>query len=562
MPQNAKDLQLRELKDTISELNRVIESLNKAVEESNAREKEALEKCSSLEEQLDVLKKRFFGSKSEKHTRFDDFPGQLVLVFNEAESSADPVLLKEEEQAVSGQDQSCRSASEKSRRPRAHKQDFTEKYKGLAVHKVYLDGDGPRLCSVCGTPMEQIGEELVRREIDYIPARVTIKEIWSRSWKCPKCSKEGADFEIPHIEKDRDGHFHMIHGMCSGSTLAWVIYQKYFNHIPLYRQESDWKQLGASISRTTMANWIVSNSDEFFTPMFDYFRRVLLARHFVMADETPVQVLKEEGRRPQSKSYMWVFRSGEDGGPPVILYKYSPTRAGDNAKDFLDGFEGYIMTDGYSGYNKLKKAKRTSCWFHVRRYVVEAIPKGKENDLSEPAVQAVAYIQKLAALEKEIHSRYTSKDHEKIKDERLRREKRILESFWSWLDRQTAVRGSRMEKALIYINRRREYLTSYLEDGRCSFSNNAAERAIKPFVMGRKNWLFADVPEGADASAKCYTMIEMAKANGVNAYQYLRFLFEKGPSSSMSDAELEALAPWNESVKEEINRRAIEAYVA
>lgn len=237
-----------------------------------------------------------------------------------------------------------------------------------------------------------------------------------------------------------------------------------------------------------MANWVIRNSEAFFRPIYEYFHRKLLEKSFAMADETPLQILHEEGRRAQTKSYMWPFRSGEDGGVPIILYKYSPTRAGDNAVEFLQGFKGYLMFDSYSGYNKVPDAKRTACWAHIRRYLPDAIPKRKQLDYTQPSVQGMMYINQLFHLEDVIKAKCSSFDA--IKKARLEREQPIAEGFLSWLDKQTPVRGSRMEKAVTYIQNRCAYLTTYLKDGRCSFSNNLSEHAIRPFTVGRKNWLF------------------------------------------------------------------------
>lgn len=251
---------------------------------------------------------------------------------------------------------------------------------------------------------------------------------------------------------------------------------------------------------------------------------------------------------------MWLFRSGEDGGVSIILYKYSETRAGDNAVEFLQGFKGYLMCDGYSGYNKVPDAKRTACWAHIRRYLVDAVPKGKNLDYSQPAVQGILYIDRLFRLEETIKTKSTTFDS--LKKARLEKEVPVIEGFLSWLDLQKPIRESRMDKAGTYIQNRRTYLMTYLEDGRCSFSNNLSENAIRPFTVGRKNWLFCDTPNGAQASAIVYTMVEMAKANGVNVYHYLTYLLEKQPNDSMSDKELDQLAPWNEDVKAELKRRA------
>ena len=250
---------------------------------------------------------------------------------------------------------------------------------------------------------------------------------------------------------------------------------------------------------------------------------------------------------------MWLFRSGEDGGVPIILYKYSETRAGDNAVEFLQGFKGYLMCDGYSGYNKVPDAKRTACWAHIRRYLVDAVPKGKTLDYTQPAVQGILYIDRLFRLEETIKAKSTTFDS--LKKARFEKEVPVIEGFLSWLDMQKPTRGSRMDKAVTYVQNRRSYLMTYLEDGRCSFSNNLSENAIRPFTVGRKNWLFCDTPNGAQASAIVYTMVEMAKANGVNVYHYLTYLLENQPNDSMSDEELDQLAPWNENVKAELKRR-------
>ena len=540
MPDNARDRQLIELKDLISELNQTIRTMQETLSTRMEREAALQTERDNLKEQVDYLTKKLFGRSSEKSS---SFPGQLSL-FNEAELEQDAQSLSEEEQE---------SVTEKPVKSRKRKTTMEEKFAGLKVKKVLVDlSDAEKVCSDCGAPLEKIGEEFLKREFHFIPARGKIIEYYSVNYKCPVCSGQK---ELPVIVKGKDGRPHMIHGMASASTVAWVMYQKYVNCIPLYRQEADFKtQLGVSISRGTMANWIISNAADFFTPMFDHFHRTLLQRAFLMADETPVQVLKEPDRRAQTKSYMWVFRTGEDTGPPVILYHYSETRAGDTAVNFLEDFDGYLMCDGYSGYNKVKKAKRTSCWAHVRRYLIDAVPRGKQFDYTQPAVQGLKYVQELFELEDKIHAKYTDPDD--IKKARLEHELPRLEGFWSWLDRQAPVRNSRLDKAVTYIWNRKPYLATYLEDGRCSFSNNASERSIKPFVMGRKNWLFSDTPEGANASSLVYTMVETAKANGVNPYHYLAFLLEKYPSSLMTEKELEALAPWNEEVKAELAQRA------
>ena len=539
MADSSKDIQLRELKDMINDLRKMIKTLQATVDAANKREEALTQERDNLKEEVDLLRKKLFGTSSEK--RVLDIPGQLNF-FNEAELAQDPALAQMEELEA--------SAPEKTPKKRKTRVTDAERFKGIPVVKEYLDlSETEKNCPVCGTALKQIGEEFVRRELIFIPAKLKIREYYSRNYECPQCSQHG----IPVIKKGKDGKPHMLYGMASTGTVAWVMYQKFCNGLPYFRQEKDWKQYGASITRATMANWVIQNSEAFFLPMYEFFHRKLLEREFAMADETPLQVLHEPDRRAQTKSYMWLFRSGEDGSPPIILYKYSETRAGDNAVDFLHGFKGYLMCDGYSGYNKVPDAKRTACWAHIRRYLTDAIPKGKALDYTQPAVQGVMYINQLFHMEDVIKKKYTSFDA--IKKARLEKEKPVVEGFLSWLDQQTPVRGTRMDKAVTYIQNRRSCLITYLEDGRCSFSNNLSENAIRPFTVGRKNWLFCDTPNGAQASAIVYSMVEMAKANGVNVYHYLTYLLEKMPSDRMSDEELELLSPWNENVKTEIQCR-------
>lgn len=541
----ARDLQLAELRDTVRELNSLIKTLQATIE-AGAKREEALQLANdNLQEKVDYLTKKLFGTSSEKRTQ--DIPGQLGL-FDEIENTIDE-LMADDEDEFETQTVTFKKTVKK------NKAVLADKIAGLPTREVLIDiPEEERFCDKCGAPLERIGKEYLRTEVEYIPAKVRAVKYYSVTYKCAKCEE---NFEIPTIVKGKDGKMHMLHGMASASTVAWVMYQKFCNCVPLYRQEKDWIQYGLDVGRQTLANWCNSNAVEFFQPLYDYFHRLLIQREFLMADETPVQVLNEPDRRPQSKSYMWVFHSGEDDGPPLVLYKYSMTRAGENAKDFLDGFKGYLMTDGYSGYNKVKGVIRTSCWAHARRYLVEAIPKGKEYDYSEPAVQGCMYVNKLFAIEKAIQQRTQSP--EEIKNLRLQKEKPVLEGLWSWLDLQKPTRGSRFAKAVTYINNRREELENYLQDGRCSFTNNASERSVKPFVMGRKNWLFSATQNGAEASSLIYTMVEMAKANGVNVYHYLSFLLEKCPQADWTDEQLEAVAPWNEAVKKDNELRVINA---
>lgn len=537
MASSAKDIQLRELKDTITQLKtmiseqtELIRALRLVIDEKTSHEK-------ALQEQVDYLTKKLFGSSSERRTH--DIPGQQQL-FDEAEVEQDLSLLEEET-----------VIREHTRKKKATHEDL---FKGLKVEKVVIPlPEEDQACPVCGTQMVLIGEAYVRRELEFIPATCKVIEYYSQSYGCPCCKEGLGDTETPVIVKSQVPQALVGKGPATASTVAWTMYQKYANGLPLYRQEKDWRQYGAQISRTTLANWIIYCSRNYFQPMYDYFHRELLKRSFAMADETRVQVLKEEDRRAQTQSFMWLFRSGEDGLSAIILYGYSPTRSGSHAKEFLEGYHGYLETDGYQGYNSLPDIKRCSCWAHIRRYFIDAVPKGKQYDYSQPAVQGVQYCNRLFAIEDSINQKYPG-DYEKRKQLRLEKEKPVLEAFWSWLEQQKPVRNTRMDKAVNYVLNWRETTETYLEDGRCSFTNNLSENAIRPFAVGRKNWLFSDSVEGANASAVVYTMVEMAKAHDLNIYEYLKFILDHRPTKEMTDAQLAELAPWSEKLQSIKNR--------
>lgn len=299
-----------------------------------------------------------------------------------------------------------------------------------------------------------------------------------------------------------------------------------------------------------MASWIIQSSQMYIRPMYDYFHRELLKRKFLMMDETPVQVLKENGRKAQSKSYFWLIRTGEDGLNPIILYNYTPTRAGNHAEEFLKGMEPevYLMVDGFQGYNKVKNIKRCTCWAHIRRYLLEAIPKGHDKDYSNPAVQGVLYCNKLFEYERSYKEKGLS--HNQIKNRRLKDQKPVIEGFLSWAKQLDPGSNGKLKKAKTYILNREVFLMTYLEDGRCSLSNNLSENSIRPVTVGRKNWLFSDTPAGAIANTMYLTIVEMAKAYELNLYEYLKFLLEHRPNENMSDKELDHLAPWSTEVQE------------
>lgn len=536
---SSRDIQLRELKDMLVQLNKTVEeqsvmisTLQKSLQESQALAERRLE-------QINYLTKKLYGSSSEKQEKQAD--GQLTLfdmfaqLFDEVEYDHDPEVPEEETVVVKEHTRKSKRSTE-------------DKFKDLQVEEIDIDlPEDEKNCSECGTALVKVGREYVRQELVYVPAVLKLVKYYRTTYKCPSCT-EGYTPDVDHVFVKSEVPKALIpHGYASESIVSWCMYQKYVMAVPLYRQEQDWLQFGVELSRTTMANWIIYCVDNHLIYMYDYLHRELLKRQFLMADETRLQVLKEPDRRAQTQSFMWLVRSGEDGLPAIILFGYTETRARYNIEKFLEGYPGgYLETDGYQGYNNLKNIKRCCCWSHIRRYFIDAVPKGKKSDLSEPAVQAVKYCDKLF-----MHERYcTEKDfsHEQRKEYRLKKSKPVIDAFFEWLDKQTPVRGSRFDSAVKYAQNRKSYLYTYLEDGRCSLHNNLSENSIRPFTVGRKNWLFAATPEGAQASAVVYSIVEMAKAHGLNIYKYLTYLLGQRPHEKMTDDQLSALVPWNQDV--------------
>ena len=531
MARSSKDIQLSELKDMIAQLNITIKTLNDTIARQQSEN-------DNLKAELAWFRQKMFGSSSER--RIDDLSGQLSL-FDTPSENEKPVELIEPE------------IVEQPKKSRKKKPTLKEQFKDIPTRQVPVDtlSAEDRICPLCGSEMLAIGTEVIRSEIVYTPPKLERIEYIATTYACPECK----DTEEPQFIKD-NGRPALIPGSyASESLLAYILYRKYGLYIPLYRQEQDFLQMSAPIGRTSMAHWIITAGQEYMQPMYDYFHRELLKRRFLMMDETPIQVLKEEGRKAQSKSYFWLIRTGEDGLNPIILYNYTPTRAGENAKQFLKGIEPgfYLMADGYQGYNKVKETKRCCCFAHIRRYLLEAIPKGHEKDYSNPAVQGVLYCNKLFEYERSYKEKGLS--FKQIQNRRLKDQKPVIEGFLAWLKQVNPGSNGKLKKAITYIRNREEFLMTYLEDGRCSLSNNLSENCIRPVTVGRKNWLFSDTPDGANANALYLTIIEMAKAYNLNLYEYLKYLLGNRPNKDMSDDELAKLAPWSEEVQEKCSKQ-------
>lgn len=539
MAQSAKDIRINELLDANSQLNTTVKHLVDALTQKDKALADMQTRLDEMTEELKLLRKKLFGSSTEHMSNPYVNSDQLTIYpFLGIEPEKEPEPVEAEYIEIQGYTKSKKAKST-----------LKEQFSNIPVKQVFIDSlsDEDKLCPTCGTEMQPIGTEIIRREVIHVKPSMYMLEYVGTTYGCPVCK----DTEDPQFVKDNKAPAALIKGSYTSPSLAsWILYEKFAKSVPFYRLEKSLEELGAKVSRTTMANWAIQCNSLYFKHLTDYFHRELLKRKYLMMDETPIQVLHEPGRTPESKSYVWLMRSGNDGLPPIIYYRYAPTRSGDVALELTDGIQPgtYLMCDGFSGYNKLKDVRRCTCYAHIRRYFYEAIPAGHDRDITNPAVQGVMYCNKLFSYENKYAERHYKP--ETIKKRRLKDEKPVIKAFLDWADKQVVTGNSKFAKALTYLKNRRNDLMTYLEDGHCSLSNNWSENSIRPVTVGRKNWLFSSSVDGAEASMNIYTIIEMAKLHGLNRQKYLEYILEHRPSAEMTDEELSLLTPWNKDVQE------------
>ena len=439
-----------------------------------------------LKEQLQISKKKTFGSSSE---RTEQLYQQMTLFFNEAEALEDTENRNAEitvEQYKRKQKTGC----------------FDKLPENVETYTVEHElSEEERKCPECGEEMEVIGKK-VTKHLEIIPAQVRIREDVYFTYACRKCHENEADtpvVETPQPNPVIKGSF------ASAQAIAHLMTQKFVMHSPLYRQEQELKQKGIELSRQTMSNWFITASKLWLEPLYEKMKELLL---------------KES----------------------IVLYDYRPNRKAENPESFLKEFKGYLHTDGYKAYRGIENVTIVGCWAHARRRFCEALEVLPESQRKgSTAAIGLDYCGKLYAIEKKMKDE-SPKD--KLK-ERQEQAKPLLDAFFAWAKSlRNIAPKSKLGKAVNYLIEEEPYLRHYIEDGRLEVDNNRAERSIKPFVIGRKNWLFANTPSGAKASAIAFSVIETAKENDLDPYEYLKFIFTKAPNLKDNEA-IDILLPWN-----------------
>lgn len=528
---------------TQEEMQAEIERLKQLI----AQKDEVIQKQSvQIENMMQVLlhaRKERFGAKSEA-----SIPGQMSL-FSDAEQEALAKALEEQKQelAVPDKKPSVAKKSGISRR----------KLESLPVEVTVCELDPKETCDLCGAPLKKVGQKTVRSEVEYIRAKVIIRQYVQTVYKCTVCGSAESPREQDHFVSAALPKPLLNHCIVSPSMMTEILYEKYFKGVPLNRQENMWRDLGIIITRKDMAHWTNRVCEEWLQPVVDVIHRHMLEECKVIhADETRIQCNHEPGRKAHTDSFMWVLVSGENEPHKMVLFHYTMTRNGDHAKELLDGWHGSLVIDAYAGYEKVEKITHGLCWSHVRRKYIDSIPldsSGKEIPGSKGA-EARKLIDQLFYIEGLIKG---LPEKEKL-EKRQELSQKVLDAFWSWVERTSALHttNTKLTEALSYSVNQRTNLETFMHDGKIPISNNRAEQHIRPFATHRRAWLFADTQAGARANATAYSLIETARSYDLNVYEYIHYVLKRIPmlDHQSHPENLEELMPWSKDLPKECHR--------
>lgn len=408
--------------------------------------------------------------------------------------------------------------------------------------------EGEQSCPICHSELKKM-KASERIEIEVIPAQIIKKKYITYSYFCPKSNEEGLHSHIIEAPK----RLPVIPGSyVSASLMASVMAKKYWERTTIYQLETMLLNAGIKISRTTLSRWIIEGAQLYLKGVYDLLHESLLKSTCLHADETKVQVLKENGRRPQQLSYMWHYASGHLEPKQIRLYQYKPGRQAEYPISFLEGFTGYLHSDGYQVYHKIPGVTSVGCHAHARRMFVDTMkslgPSAKR--LQSLTLEGFMFYEELAELER----KFKQMTPENRYEARLEHSKPKLEALKAWLLKNQGVvtPKSLLGKAIAYSLNQWEYLTAYLEDGRLETTNNRCERGIKKFVMGRRNWLFSDSVKGAEASEIIYSIVETAIANDLHPYEYLKYLIDELSQHKQTSEKLAEVLPWSDRLPDHV----------
>jgi len=508
-----------------------VKELLKIIEKKDQRIAQLEQQVQWLMSQFKLVRHKQFGISSEQTE------GSQLSIFNEAESNCN--LAAPEPEIIE-------ITAHYRKRTRLTTDKLPEDIPVEIIEHELPEGEC--VCPDCGGKLHTMGKE-VREELKIIPAKAVIVKHIRHVYSCRNCEMHSD--HVPILKADMPEPV-IKGGFASPETIAYIAAQKFVMASPLYRQEQEWKQNGILLSRQTMSNWLLKASNNWLEPLYEKMKTKLLEQSVLHIDETTVQVLKEPGKSAQSKSYMWVYRTSGEAKKHIILYDYQPDRRYIRPREFLEGFSGFIHTDGYEAYHRLPdNIKVVGCLAHLRRKFFDGLkilPKEKKKDSS--LLKGVEYCDRLFRYEKEFALLIPKERLEK----RQCLSKPIFDEFYNWMGNLGALPGSILGKAVYYARSQKKYIERYLTDGRLEISNNRAERSIKSFVIGRKNWIFNNTPNGARASAIYYSLIMTAKENDLNPFEYLAWVLTQMPNLGKPGyiASIEELLPNSTGLPEKV----------
>ena len=532
------------------ELKTVIKDLVKAEFEKQLSAKDSLiaqqqEEIAYLNQQIDWFRKKYFGSKSEKTIYID--PNQKKLFSSKAE---DNNLLDESPgQATEEKTTHVPAHDRKARRSRK------EIYDKLPHEEEIIDLPESDRFDANGQPLVRVGKVLLRTEVRSVPAKHWCVDYYTIQYKTIDPQSGTCQFVTPDVPAPL-----IEHSFASASTVSLIICNKYFAGLPLYRQEQIFKQQRFPLSRTVMANWVITVSELYLEKIYLRLCKLIVQQPVIHADETPIQVLHEPGRRAQQKSYMWVYATSKRAKIQIRCFSYENSRSGERANRFLKDFNGILISDGYGGYLKVEVI-RAGCWAHMRRKWVEAMPKGVPSESSTAAI-GLKYCTQLFEFERRIENLsdeeraierqkiHVKGDNKPDEEQEPPSAKEILQEYWKWIDSLGATTG-KLKTAVTYALNQKQYLETFLDHGDIEISNNQEENAIRPFVVGRKGWLFSDTTQGARASAVIYSLIETAKANNIKPAEWLEhvLLVSSERFAHVPNYDVDDLLPWSDEMQ-------------
>jgi transposase len=488
-----------------------------------------LEDNKILMEHYALSRHRQFGASSEKTPI-----SQEQMLFDEAEACASPDALEPEISV---------SAHTRIKKTRGKREIDLSK---LLLEERHYELEGDKcLCPKCRAKMHRIGEE-VRSEVKFVPGHMVHVKHIRGIFACRPCDRNETSTPIITAPMPKPA---FPKSLASASMVAYIMFRKYVEGLPLYRQEQQFRRTGVLLSRQNLANWVIAGA-VWLEHIFKALHATLLEQDIAHADETVLQVLREAGRAAQTESRMWLYSSGRYSYP-IRLFEYQMTRSGEHPRKFLAGFSGYLHVDAYSAYKTLPDVRLAGCLAHARRKytdIIKILPSALQKNGNTPAHAGRNFINKLFDIERDLKDATPDERHAA----RQVRSRNALDLYRAWLDTMVTEtnESGKLGEAIRYSINQWENLIRFLDDGRLEIDNNRAERSIKPFVIGRNAWMFANTPAGARASAIVYSIVETAKENGLDPFVYLTHLFEQLPNIDLNDkAAIEKLLPWTEDIQ-------------